>query len=347
MLSVHKAQTLRWCTTQGFTTVFHSRLSRTLRLWQQCLGRNILTYSDLEQNYLADALLSPCVFITWGATQVSVNTFIFISWLDLLSPTCFCPLLLLSFHVLKHNALPHFSIFRAATLVHVGPAKINSDSRYRRGVSNKLLPFLYFMKYDHWRDCSCSAEAAQQTFYSIVCCWETTGYIQLLVLTLSDSIWYRPQQSDLDICSRVCGAISEVVGFLPHAVPLHRQCGLGAIHCAGFLHVQCQSWRTGESLGASRWRCGGSRALSAHALKCMHWKIMRKRWEQQLSLRIDSGGKRHRLMAKRLIDLCFIEKNKKNKSSQFLLLEVKANLCPFHRVSTGEAKAFITSQSSE
>lgn len=148
-----------------------------------------------------------------------------------------------------------------------------------------------------------SAAGRQQVTYS--CCG----------LTLSDSTWYWSQQPDVDICSRVCGAISEAVGILPHAVHLHSQCGVGAIHCAGFLHVQCQSWRTGESLGASCWRCGGSRAPSAHALKCMHWKIMRKHWEQQLSLRIDSGGKRHRLMAKRLIDLCFLEIKKKKKKN--------------------------------
>lgn len=168
---------------QEFTSALHSRLSCLLDLGSR-LGRNIWTYSDLEQNYLADALLRPCVFITWGATQASVNTILFISRLDLLSPTCFCPLLLF-FHILKYKALPHFTIFTAATL---WPAKINSKSRDRRGVSNKSIPFLCFknMTLSHWRDSSCCAGAAQQTFNSSVCCSETIGCIQLLWF---DAVW--------------------------------------------------------------------------------------------------------------------------------------------------------------
>lgn len=59
--------------------------------------------------------------------------------------------------------------------------------------------------------CSCSAGAAWLTFNSIVCCSETIGCIQLLsfdTVWRLYGIWSWQQESDLDICSWVCGAIN-------------------------------------------------------------------------------------------------------------------------------------------
>lgn len=125
------------------------------------------TFEPLQILSLAIALLSSlCFHYLRSHTRLSQHIYIY----------------LLAGFVVSDMLLSNFStLWSRGSCTRLASAKINSESRCRRGLSNKSVPSLYFIKYGFKAAGGTAvAGAAQCTIYSVVCCSETIGCIQLL-----------------------------------------------------------------------------------------------------------------------------------------------------------------------
>lgn len=160
-----------------------------------------------------------------------------------------------------------------------------------------------------WRDCSCSAGAAQQTFIALSPTQRQWAAYSCCGLTPSDVPMSSIGHLLMGTWCRQWSCLNSSTCYSPSAQSVWIWC-----HPVWWISAWpvsiLEDWRITRKVSLAR-------PSSAHAPKCLHLKIMRTRWEEQLSFRIDLGGKHHRFIAKCLIDLCFAEIKRKKIQSIF------------------------------